>query len=91
MTGQEYEKAVQYIYSMLRDGVVKPGDRLPTERAIAETLGISRNSTREALSVLLAMGMVQRRQLCGGSLWTGVEADDLYDVGGKEYESEGYL
>ena len=54
MTRQEYEKAVQYIYSMLRDGVVKPGDRLPTERAIAETLGISRNSTREALSVLLA-------------------------------------
>ena len=65
MTGQEYEKAVQYIYSMLRDGVVKPGDRLPTERAIAETLGISRNSTREALSVLLAMGMVQRRQGSG--------------------------
>ena len=65
MTGQEYEKAVQYIYGLIRDGIVKPGDRLPTERAIAETLGISRNSTREALSVLLAMGMVQRRQGSG--------------------------
>lgn len=65
MTGQEYEKALQYIYGMIRDGAVQPGDRLPTERAIAETLGISRNSTREALSVLLAMGMVQRRQGSG--------------------------
>lgn len=65
MTGQEYEKALQYIYGMIRDGAVRPGDRLPTERAIADTLGISRNSTREALSVLLAMGMVERRQGSG--------------------------
>lgn len=65
MTGQEYEKALQYIYGLIRDGSVHPGEKLPTERAIAETLGISRNSIREALSILLAMGMVERRQGSG--------------------------
>ena len=65
MTGQEYEKAFQYIYRLILDGTAKPGDKLPTERAIAETLGISRNSTREALSIFLAMGMIERRQGSG--------------------------
>ena len=65
MTGQEYEKAFQYIYRLILDGTAKPGDKLPTERAISETLGISRNSTREALSIFLAMGMIERRQGSG--------------------------
>lgn len=65
MAGQEYEKALQYIYGLIRDGSVHPGERLPTERAVSETLGISRNSTREALSILLAMGMIERRQGSG--------------------------
>lgn len=65
MTGQEYEKAFQYIYRLISDGTVHPGEKLPTERAIAETLGISRNSTREALSIFLALGMVERRQGSG--------------------------
>ena len=65
MSGQEYEKAFQYIYRLILDGTAKPGDKLPTERAISETLGISRNSTREALSIFLAMGMIERRQGSG--------------------------
>ena len=65
MTGQEYDKAFQYIYRLIQDGSVKSGDKLPTERSIAETLGISRNSTREALSIFLAMGMIERRQGSG--------------------------
>ena len=65
LTGQEYDKAFQYIYRLILDGTVRPGDRLPTERLIAETLGISRNSTREALSIFLAMGMIERRQGSG--------------------------
>ena len=65
MTGQEYDKAFQYIYKLILDGTVCPGDKLPTERAIAETLGISRNSTRESLSIFLAMGMIERRQGSG--------------------------
>ena len=36
----EYEKAIQYIYSLMQDGTLQNGSKLPTERTIAETLGI---------------------------------------------------
>ena len=49
---QEYEKAIQYIYELMKSGELTIGSRLPTERALAETLGIGRNSTREALSIM---------------------------------------
>ena len=42
---QEYEKAIQYIYELMKSGEITIGSRLPTERALAETLGIGRNST----------------------------------------------
>ncbi len=41
------------------------GAKLPTERVIAEHLGIGRNSTREALSILHGMGMIRRVQGSG--------------------------
>ena len=37
---QEYEKAIQYIYELMKSGELTIGSRLPTERALAETLGI---------------------------------------------------
>lgn len=59
-TSLEYEKAINYIYSLICDGSLKVGSKLPAERAIAEKLGIGRNSTREALSILHGMGMITR-------------------------------
>ena len=62
---QEYEKAIQYIYDLIQGETLGLGDRLPTERAIAQTLGIGRNSTREALCILHGMGLVERVQGSG--------------------------
>jgi len=61
----EYEKAIRYIYDLIQDGTLQLGSRLPTERAIAQTLGIGRNSTREALCILHGMGLVERVQGSG--------------------------
>ena len=41
------------------------GSKLPTERKIAEQLGIGRNSAREAICVLHGMGVVERKQGSG--------------------------
>lgn len=62
---QEYEKAIRYIYGLMKDGTLQIGSKLPTERAIAETVGIGRNSTREAISILHGMGLVERVQGSG--------------------------
>ena len=64
-TQMEYEKAIEYIYKMIQNEELKVGSKLPTERSIAETLNIGRNSTREALSILHGMGMIDRIQGSG--------------------------
>ena len=56
----EYQKVIDYIYNKICAGQLIVGSKLPTERAMAEELGIGRNSTREALSILSGMGMVER-------------------------------
>lgn len=64
-TTSEYEKAIQYIDQLIQQGNLQVGSKLPTERVIAKELGIGRNSTREALSILHGMGMIERVQGSG--------------------------
>lgn len=44
--------------ALILGGALKPGDRLPSQRDLAEQLGVSRPSVREALTELEAMGLV---------------------------------
>lgn len=60
-----YEWAASQISGMIVDAGLRPGDRLPTERALAERLGVSRTIVREAVRVLSASGMVRARQGSG--------------------------
>lgn len=64
-SSQEYAKAIGYIYELINAGTLEVGSRLPTERNIAMQLGIGRNSTREALSILHGMGIIERKQGSG--------------------------
>lgn len=54
---QALEQLKGYI---LAEGLA-PGQRLPSERELAEQLGVGRNSVREALRVLEAVGLVESR------------------------------
>ena len=40
---------------------MKPGDQLPSERELSESLSVSRNIVREALSVLVAEGLIVKQ------------------------------
>jgi len=56
-----YEQVMQQIEERILDGRLKAGDRLPSERDLAASLGVSRPSLREALRVLEALGIVDIR------------------------------
>jgi GntR family transcriptional repressor for pyruvate dehydrogenase complex len=47
---------VQQVQALIRDGTLQEGQRLPAERELAATLGVSRMSVREALRLLEVMG-----------------------------------
>lgn len=57
-----YEELVNRIQEMIRNGELKPGDRLPSERDMAQRFRVSRNSVREAILTLAESGMVESRR-----------------------------
>jgi len=57
-----YEQVAQQLQRMFRDGLVKPGEKLPPERELAEMLQVSRGSLRDAIRTLELMGLVEPRQ-----------------------------
>ncbi len=56
-----YQKVVKQVQDVIRDGLLRPGDKLPPERELAEMLHVSRGSLREAILTLESMGLVEPR------------------------------
>lgn len=54
-----HERVLAQIEAGLNAGRWPVGERLPAERALAEELGVSRPSVREAIRILEAMGIVR--------------------------------
>ncbi len=57
-----YEVLVKQIQDSIVNGKLKPGDKLPPERALAEQFHVSRSSVRDAIRSLQLMGLVRSRQ-----------------------------
>ena len=57
-----YEEVAAQIQRLIAEGRLKPGDRLPPERELAETFAVSRTSVRDAIRVLELMGQLEPRQ-----------------------------
>jgi GntR family transcriptional repressor for pyruvate dehydrogenase complex len=56
------ETTIDRIKQMLVDGELRPGDRLPVEKDLAASLGVSRNTLREAVRALTSLKVLQTRQ-----------------------------
>ena len=68
-----YEDIVQQFSSLIRQGALKPGERLPSERVLAEQLQVSRSSVREAIRSLELQGLVISKRGSG----TFINTDNL--------------
>ncbi len=55
------QKIVEQIKDIVYTGGLQPGDRLPTEKELAQQLKVSRPTLREALIVLEAIGLIEVR------------------------------
>jgi GntR family transcriptional regulator, transcriptional repressor for pyruvate dehydrogenase complex len=56
------DEAIDKIKEMIVSGALGPGDRLPKEADLAERLGLSRNSLREAVKALSIIKVLDVRQ-----------------------------
>jgi GntR family transcriptional repressor for pyruvate dehydrogenase complex len=66
------------IERLILEGTLKPGDRLPSERELAQELNVSRPSLREALLKLESRGLLQTRR-GGGTYVVDIIAPTLTD------------
>lgn len=64
--GNVFETTVEQLATAIRLGVFVDGDVLPAERDLAERLGVSRNTLREAIAALRDSGLVTTRRGRGG-------------------------
>ena len=63
-----FEETVERLGTAIRLGVLAPGTQLPPERELAEQLGISRSTLRQALTTLVQSGhLVALRGRAGGT------------------------
>jgi GntR family transcriptional repressor for pyruvate dehydrogenase complex len=56
---------VEHVRRLIEKGGLRPGDRLPGERDLAQEIGVSRPSVRSGLEALEAMGVVVSRRGAG--------------------------
>lgn len=84
------DAVLKALVGFVRQEALEPGQKLPTERLLAERLKVSRNTVREALTRWEGLGLVERRQGSGTYLKQDVSPDMLHMpltlAGGSDFE-----
>ena len=70
------EQIVRQLVALVRSGELKPGDKLPAERTLADSLGVGRPTLREALRALQLLGILDIRH-GGGVFVSELQPDTL--------------
>lgn len=60
-----YKGVIEYFKNRIMAGELRPGEKLPPEREIAQMLEVSRNSVREALRIMDMTGVISSQQGSG--------------------------
>jgi GntR family transcriptional regulator, transcriptional repressor for pyruvate dehydrogenase complex len=84
--GNAFESTVEHLAMAIRLGVFAEGERLPSERDLAERLKVGRATLREAIGALRQAGLVRtRRGRSGGTvvLYRGRPQSDEFEAGSE--------
>lgn len=74
-----YEGLSRYIESMIASGGFAPGEKLPTQRALAAQFGLTQNAVCRALKELAGLGLLDLRQGSGCYVRRRVERRGKYN------------
>ncbi|MEO8296321.1 MAG: GntR family transcriptional regulator [Burkholderiales bacterium] len=88
-SARAFEEIADQIRNELAEGRLKVGSRLPSERALAEQFGVSRNTLREALRSLEHAGLIELQKGASGGAFISERSGeaimtgllDLYHLG----------
>lgn len=72
LNARRSDEALRHILDLIFQGKLPPGSRLPAERELAELIGVSRNTLRDALNKLEARGYLERRDRSGNYVCTAI-------------------
>ena len=59
------QQIIDTFTEQLIQGKLRPGEQIPTEVELSEKFGVARNTTREAIKILVAMGVLEIRRPVG--------------------------
>jgi GntR family transcriptional repressor for pyruvate dehydrogenase complex len=76
-----FERVAVQIEQRILDGELRSGDRLPTERDLAEQFQVSRTAVREALKILAQKGLVDMRPGRGTIVIDGSQEAMQHSIG----------
>lgn len=70
-----YEEITEQIKGLIIAGNLKVGDKLPSTKEMSERFGVGRSTTREALSALKAMGLIEIKQGGGCTVISSIPSE----------------
>lgn len=74
-----YSTIIEKIRDMIRSGDLKPGDRLPPERKMADDFGVSRNSLRQAIQAMSERRLIESRHGDGNYISQSIDSSFFSD------------
>lgn len=75
------DQIIDKLVSMIADGVLKPGDKLPPEPKLMKQFGVGRSSIREAVGALALIGLITVRPGHGTYVAVSPEHEQTKPIG----------
>ena len=70
----KYVVLKDYLLGRIASNELRPGDLLPTEQVLAESLGVAHNTVRQALGDLAKQGLIRRARSRYLRLRSGIQS-----------------